>query len=915
MTQAKFSIGVDLGTSNSVLAYCELAGRQATQVLEIPQYDTLTTVKQQDTLPSFLFLPEEAVATALGAHGVGPDDWIVGALALRRARETPGRVINSAKSWLCHPTADRAAPILPWGSDELSAREKLSPVAASAVILAHLRAAWNARFAARGPEFAFDAQEITVTVPASFDEVAQRLTLDAARQAGFPEGTRLLEEPQAAFYAWRERHAEGALKSNGAGHVLVIDIGGGTSDFSLFEIAPAPNGRPANVKRVAVSDHILLGGDNIDLALAHLFEPRLVKDAAGLSPGQWDHLVARCRSLKEEALGEDGPAEEIFTLSIPGRGSRLVAQSLSAQATRAEVEALILDGFFPDCRATDGPRRALGAIKEFGLPYAFDSAVTRHLAGFLAGRPRVDAVLFNGGSLRSQRLRDRLCAQIGRWREGEAPQVLENARLDLAVAQGAAYSGGLAARDAGRIEAGAARAVFLEAHGEGDAAGPKLVCILPHGAAPEQAFALDDLDLRLRVGQLVRFQVYTSTRHEGARAGEIVELAGSDFQALPPLETMANLAHPAPGAEASTIPVQLIASVNELGLLQVSCRSLAPDLPQTWPLTFNLRPHERPAEARAPATPAPAPAALDAASRQLRAALTKPLGPREKLTASRLMSILEKTLGRARGDWSALLLRDLWTPLEASRSGRALSVEHEESWLILAGFLLRPGFGVPMDPQRMDALWAIQSEGPRFQGKRTRLQDYILWRRVAGGLSGERQEALLEGERQRLAQPKSAPGELIRMAGSFERISQEAKASLIDRFIATTVELANAKQHCAPYLAALGSLLNRTPFYAGPESVVNPAQVQAAYEAFRRFDWSDPEFIEARTLFLYAARAVDDRRLDVPQPLRNQIADKLQKAGIAPNRIDRVRHFAPVERAERLSLYGEALPPGLILND
>ena len=236
-------------------------------------------------------------------------------------------------------------------------------------------------------------------------------------------------------------------------------------------------------------------------------------------------------------------------------------------------------------------------------------------------------------------------------------------------------------------------------------------------------------------------------------------------------------------------------------------------------------------------------------------------------------------------------------------------------WLILAGFLLRPGFGVPMDDLRIDGLWRICRDGVRFPGKRTKLQEYILWRRVAGGLSGERQEILLASEQDKLRQQKNAPPELIRMAGSFERIGRELKAELVERFMETVMALASEKKHCAPYLAALGLLLNRTPLYAGPESVVAPSFVEGAYEAFRRFDWSDPEFVEAQTLFLRAARAVDDRRLDAPKSLRDQIANRLQKCGIPQVKVERVRHFVPVERAERLSMYGEALPAGLILSE
>jgi hypothetical protein len=334
-----------------------------------------------------------------------------------------------------------------------------------------------------------------------------------------------------------------------------------------------------------------------------------------------------------------------------------------------------------------------------------------------------------------------------------------------------------------------------------------------------------------------------------------------------------------------------------------------------------LRPHEhdpaRPAiEPQKPtqAEPGVAPEALAAAIQRITAAFTQQPGRREKITAARLLQSLEKVLGKSKGDWNAILLRDLWASLEASQSGRALSADHEEAWLILAGFLLRPGFGVPMDEHRIDALWGIRSDGLRFPGKRSKLQEYILWRRVAGGLSRERQEALLADEKDRIYQKNAVP-ELIRMAGSFEHISHEIKADLVEHFIEKAVELASQKKHCAHYLAALGLLLNRTPFYGGPECVPPPALVEKAYEALRRFDWGDPELAEAQALFLRAARAVDDRRVDLPRSMRNQIANKLEKCGVAPARAGRIRNVVPVERAERLSLYGEAVPPGLILSE
>ncbi len=833
MAQAKYSIGIDLGTSNSALAFSTLTAEGGSEVLPILQLDMASTVTDSSILPSFLYLPEEAVARQIEVLAPNSGKWVVGRLAQRKAGETPGRVAHSAKSWLCHHAADRSAPFLPWGSDEVAQEDKISPVFASALILKHLRAAWDARFAGKGASFRFDAQEITITVPASFDAAAQRLTLAAAEKAGFPDRTRLIEEPQAAFYRWLEQQ-DGrddplsvlADRQNGVRHVLVIDVGGGTSDFSLFELSPPNGGGEPKIKRVAVSDHILLGGDNIDLAIAHLIEPRLVTGEGRLSAGQWDCLVARCRSLKESVLGYEGQPDEVFKVSIPGRGSKLIASSLSADLTRAELEDLLLNGFFPGCRATDRPKRALGAVREWGLPYAIDGAVTRHLAAFLHGRPRADAVLFNGGSLFPRRLRDRLRDQIGLWQEGHRPEVLENAELDLAVARGAAHFGKLMHFKAGRIEAGAARAVFLETHreahgkSEDEAARRSLVCILPRGAPSGEVFELSGLDLKLRINRPVRFQSYTST-HGESEAGDIVAFDPEEFHALPPLETIATLAQPARGELPRTIPVALNAKVNELGLLQVACRSLAPGIRQRWPLEFNLRPHEsrQPTPAGETASggeaeASPGPDALAGAGERIKAAFAeppakqgsparptvrpphpasgragrhplpqgervrassplpdgegqgegdRPRGSREsllkgdKLTAGRLFQSLEQSLGRSKGDWNGILIRGLWTSLEACEASRAVSVDHEEAWLILAGFFLRPGFGVAQDECRIDALWRIVSAGSRFPGKRTKLQEYILWRRVAGGLSRERQETVLAADIDKIREGKACP--------------------------------------------------------------------------------------------------------------------------------------------------------------
>jgi len=914
MARARFSIGIDLGTTNSALAFVPLGGDPKPEVLRIPQWDSLTSLTDETTLPSFLYLPEDAVAAQLRSRTSG--EWVVGRLARRRAGETPGRVVLAAKSWLCHHTADRLARLLPWGSEDLTREQKISPVRASALILSYLRGAWNDRFADSG--FPFDDQEITIAVPASFDAAAQRLTIAAAEEARFPDGARLVEEPQAAFYCWLNQHDPARelwqqLPDRNAGprHVLVIDIGGGTSDFSLFELREDQQSPIPLIKRIAVSEHILLGGDNIDLAIAHFVEARFGVEHGRLSRQQWDHLVAFCRDLKEKVLSDAGRPDEQFAVALPGRGSGLIAGSRTATVTRAELESVLLDGFFPLCPADARPYRTSAALRELGLPYASDSAVTRHLADFLRDRPRVDAVLSNGGSLQPLLLRQRLRDQIEAWQDGFAPLIVANAEAHLAVARGAARFGALLHHRTGRIEAGAARAVFLEVATTAETVDPLLVCVLPRGAAPDEVFEIADPPLALRTNRLVSFQTYSSTRHAKSRAGDILAWCEADFHALPPLQTVVRLPEPSHLGTSETVPVRLAARMNALGLLQLSCISADPAIQQSWPLEFNLRPHQQGGTGEPGAAPireATAEGAVDTAQKHLASVFTR----KDKVAAPAVMKSLERILGRPRNEWSAPLLRALWSVLEERSDSRRLSVDHEDAWLVTTGFLLRPGFGVAGDDLRIDSLWRLYEAGPCFPGRRIKYQEYILWRRVAGGLSRERQDKLLAGEFDRLRTGK-APAELVRLAGSLELIPYQMKSELVDLFIDEAAALARAGQPCAPYLAAVGLLLNRAPLYAGPETIVSPDLVERAFTTFRSFDWTKPELLELQALFLRAARVVDDRGLDVPQSLRNSIAGKLESSGVAPPRTARIRGFVPVGVADRASLYGESLPPGLVL--
>jgi molecular chaperone DnaK (HSP70) len=936
MARARFSIGIDLGTTNCALAFVPLHGDARSEILGIPQWATLSAITESTLLPSFLYFPEEAAASQLQIGKAANEEWIVGLLARKRAAESPGRVVHSAKSWLCHHTADRSARFLPWGSDDIARDCTISPVRASALILNQLRQAWNQRFAGAGADFEFDKQELTVTVPASFDAAAQRLTLMAALEAGFPETVRLLEEPQAAFYCWLEQHdfatdlAGRPTKDRDRTHLLVVDIGGGTSDFSLFELRSQTDGAAPRIKREAVGDHILLGGDNVDLAIAHLLEPRLTGERGKLSGTEWDDLVARCRDLKETLLAGESRPDEPCAVSLPGRGSELVAALRTAQLSRAEIEAVLLDGFFPECSAQARAYRTQAALKEWGLPYAPDCAVTRHLAGFLRGSPRVDAILFNGGSLRPQFLRERICQQVANWQGGLPPLTLENADPELAVARGAALFGRVLNRGTERIEAGAAHAVFLEVSRRqgpeaAEQARSSLVCVLPRGAAPEEQFEIAGLPLEVQANRLARFQAYYSPRDDTSKAGDIADWSEENHHALPPLETVINVTNSASDATADTLPVTLIASANELGLLQVSCVSADPSVKRCWPLEFNLRPHEQDgqtasktvtaADASVSGKPNVTAQALQAARARIQFSFDRPSKQREMLTAMRLLRDLEKVLGMRKSEWNAALVRSLWPALESRMGRRKESADHEEAWLILAGFLLRPGFGAAADQFRIDSLWHLHEQGLYFAGKRSKVQEYVLWRRVAGGLNQQRQEQILAPELDKIRTQKKVAPELIRLAGSLERLPVQTKTELADLFIDAASNLARENKHCAPYLGALSHILSRAPLYTGPETVVSPDLVERAYGAFRTLDWAAPELIEVQTLFLRAARVVDSRSFDLPKAVRQRIAVQLENAGVSPQKTGKLKEFMPMGGAERIGLHDESLPPGLILTE
>jgi molecular chaperone DnaK (HSP70) len=929
----RFLVGIDLGTVNSALAAVDLLRggdlAEAVEAWPIPQLVAPGQVAPRPLLPSSLYLPGPELPEELRRLPWGDDDAVVGALAREQGARVPGRLVLSAKSWLAHPRADRRAPILPWGAPEGFPR--VSPVEASAHYLEHLRLAWNAAH----PGAPLEEQELMLAVPASFDEVARELTLEAAAAAGLPRAT-LIEEPAAAFHDWASRNRgdlAGALGGERA-LVLVVDVGGGTTDLTLVH-AEVRDGRPS-FTRLAVGDHLLLGGDNMDLALARLAESRLPER---LDPARFGLLVLACREAKERLLADGAPASA--PVAVAGRGSRLVGGALSASLGREEVRALVLDGFFPMVAPEDRPRRGArtAGLAELGLPYEPDPAVTRHAAAFLAanaggGAPlaRPDAILVNGGVFTPPDVRRRLAEAVSALSPGAPPvRILAAPALDLAVARGAAASA-LARRGIGqRIGGGSPRAFYV---GIATPAGEQALCVVPRHLEEGSRVSVPR-PFTLALGRPVRFPLFASVRPRLERPGDVVP-ATDDLTPLPPLEAVlgeaegvrspGEPAHPGSGragsrsvrAEsrgAAEVPVRLEAALTEIGTLELWC--VATDRDARWKLEFGLRgaPGER-AEPRGALGPAPRKLAEAIALIETFYGKKAAVDRRE---VKGLFRSLEKALG-PRAAWPTAAVRALWAALHAGAARRRRSAEHERVWAQLTGFALRPGFGAPLDAWRAAETFAVFGEGLQYQADPHVWQAWwVLWRRIAGGLDPAAQERILDAiapfvpRRDPRRPPPRVPGvkpeafdELVRLAGGLERVPAPRKLALGEALL----DRIGAEGPSAHALWALGRLGARVPFHGSVHQVV-PAD--AAEEWIRRLVALDADRDALAFPLAQLARRSGDRARDVSDAARAEVAAFLRRAGAAPEAVHAVEEVAATSEEQEQRIFGESLPPGLSL--
>lgn len=928
-----YAVGIDLGTTNCALAWIDLRAKSATgtsaQVLNVPQLVDVGQIEAQALLPSFAYLPgpgefPEGSCRLAWQTADGP---IVGAAARKLGNKVPGRLVSSAKSWLCHGGVDRKAKILPWQTQVEV--ERVSPVEASALYLAHLRDAWNADFGKKSDADRLEAQTVVLTIPASFDEVARELTVDAAHKAGLEHIT-LLEEPQAAFYQWLEASSREAPL--GVGSVaLVIDCGGGTTDFSLLAVREASG--QATYERIAVGDHLLLGGDNIDIAIARHVEETL--GGRRLDLGQWWSLVLDARRAKEAMLAHDAP--EQLPIAVLGRGRRIIGEAVKAEISREDVQRIALDGFFPMVGVDDIPgRQARVGLQEFGLPFVADPAVTKHLAEFLArhretireasrtGDHRPTAVLFNGGVFNAEACRQRVLTVMQSWYGKDwKPTVLETSSLDLAVAQGAAQYGYLRATGGARIKSGAARSYYVAIQADGKTAeeNTTVLCIVPQGLPEGEQIQIDEPPLDLQLGEPVAFPLFTSTVRPHDTAGKVFAAKPGQLAGLPALTT---ILRGGKRAGNKRIAVRLESKLTEIGTLELHCA--ARDGNNRWKLQFQTRSSPR-MDVEEESTASGSPSLVEtwseeqlAAGREvLTATFSRVSGKVDPQQAVQLPKRLEAALGLSRGDWPTSMLRSLWESLLGLAEGRKLSPEHEGRWLNFAGYFLRPGFGDPLDPFRVELLWKVIHSGVvHAKADPVWAEYWILCRRIAGGLDATRQLELskrllsylpIAGHRKpprRIGSHEEA--EIWRAAASMEHLAVASKVELGRRLL----EIARQSPVPGYVFWSLARLGSRAPLY-GPANVVIPtSDAEQWIETLLDLSFPDTGTVVERDFALaQMARMSGDRARDINELLRQRVLDHLTRSAAPAHYRDIVASVHCLSVSEETKLLGDALPVGL----
>ncbi len=951
--QPHYLIGIDLGTTHSALSYVDLARADkdlSPTVFQIDQLVGAGEIGRKPLLPSFVYLCHGTEVSdsdiqlpwhsSLGPYSKVGKKIIVGDWARRLGAKTQGRLVSSAKSWLCHNLVDRQDKILPWLS-ELPDKEKLSPVEATSLYLEHIRNSWNYHH----PDTPLEKQSVVVTIPASFDEMARKLTLDAAMQAGLSE-IMLLEEPQAVFYDWLLRNRDtSAQKLRNARVVLVVDIGGGTTDFSLIKVTGADIAN-SKIERIGVGDHLMLGGDNIDLTLAHRVEQKLDATSTRLKSSALSQLMQQTRVAKERFLS--GFAGEEIPVSLLAGGSRLIGNTIKSSVHKDEVRSIVLDGFLNHVEFGDLPNKKRSAIVEFGLPYATDANFLKHISEFLckhgpaythanSAKPDAtnidsskndstghhdkhhsipDTVIFNGGVFNSDIIKNKVLDTLSDWR-GEPVTELDNPQPDLAVTRGAVAYGLAIKGYLEKISGGSARTYYLLLEDDEQ----KAICILPKGTQEGVDQHLKQLTFGLKLGSPVKFLVASSTSDTSPGVGDIVPCR-DDFIRLPPLITVLKPTEAKSESEQlAEERVQLHCSLSTIGTITIFCTSRQG---RRWEIEFDTRQPKTTSETSTHEGSDPSALNHTLPTKYLEAIdkLDLVFSPGKKAKDPKLVKSLrtdlEKLLGK-REQWNLHLSRKLFQALLDRKKHRHISARHERLWFNLAGYTLRPGTGTDLDAWLVDQVWPLYHQGLRYtQENQSWAEWWIFWRRIAAGLDERQQTAIFDcvvnylnpsvlRNRKMSAELKIRSYEdIVQLVASCENLAIEKKMLCAQYLFA---RLKNNKKEPSISWWALGRIGARIPFYGTLNKIVDASEAEKWLGLYLTIDWkSNPHCAFGATMI---ARMANNRDFDISQAMRDKVIQKLSSEKCPASWVQMVESRIELDDKASKRIFGESLPSGL----
>ncbi|CAH0531921.1 Chaperone protein HscA [Allocatenococcus thiocycli] len=937
MASPRFLVGIDLGTTNTVVAYCEITDNLEQSEVSLFDIDQLIgpgEVVRKPLLPSFRYHPAQGQ--------ISPSDltlpWenqpvsgdiknvIVGEWARELGAKVEGRQVSSAKSWLSHQAVDRSSDILPWaGAQDV---DKVSPVIASASYLNHIRQAWNYRH----PSNKLEDQDVVVTVPASFDETARKLTLEAADLAGLKKIV-LLEEPQAVCYDWYARHQQTAADElKDLPLILVCDVGGGTTDLSLIEAKFKQSNDSESelaLDRIGVGEHLMLGGDNLDLALAHLAESRFNQNKK-LTAASLTKLIQQTRKAKENLLSSNAPEEVKITML--GSGSKLLGGTKSIALSKQEVHQIALDGFFPLSEFNEVPDKRRSAVVEFGLPYVADPAVSKHVAEFLTQHQQVSrsalgiedekqnaipvGLLLNGGVFNSDLVTERVTTLLSDWR-GAPVTVLDNPHPDWSVALGAVAFGKARRGAQLKIGGGAARSYFLHLQ-EKNKMG-KALCLLAKGTEEGHEIRLSGRRFSLTLGEPVRFNLLTSTHdtltnNTAIQNGVMVDVDPDLFVPLPPyITTLEGEGAELHANQKERVEVQLACQLTEVGTLKMECVS-AEDDTKRWALEFEVR--NKQADDNEDVQLHPKLNECKELVARLYSGNKKSADSKEIKT---LAKDLEKKLGK-RDEWDFTTLRQLFDAFAQGRKRRRRSEQHEKNWLRLAGFALRPGFGDPTDSWRIEQIWGLYQQNIQFKNHQGWTDWWVFWRRIAGGLNQEQQETILADIAKYLhpgamKNPQSAKAaqdmgyeSMVRLSASLENLEVEDKVLLATWFLSKAI---NHNQFQQAHWWAMGRLASRTPLYGSQHSVIPREQAEQWLPKLLEQNWQKEPMIAFAAVMI--CRKTGDRLFDISDDYREKVLAKLKQSKVPESWVSLVEEVKELSDSESKRVFGDALPSGLTL--